>query len=109
MKQLELAETATTTPRKLHRRGAPGTSVAAAHKVDQVGRAQLVLNEIKAAGESGITVKEIAAKHPDVPYPSISARPAALAEAGLIYYKGDTRSGARLMRLTEKALSKVFG
>lgn len=103
MKQLDLTETP---PHKLHRTHAPATSQAAARKVPQITRAQLVLNEIRKAA-NGITIKEIAALHPEIPYPSISARPAALERDGLIYYcEGDERDGARVMRLTEKALSR---
>jgi hypothetical protein len=43
-------------------------------------------------------LKKTRAKHPELPYSSITARPAALEQEGLIYYKGDKRDGCRVMR-----------
>jgi hypothetical protein len=89
-----------TEPRKLHRRNAPPTSVIAANSVSlKSGKLlKLVLNEVDAAGTKGITAKEILSKHPKLPYSSITARPTQLEKARLIYYKGDKRNGARIMR-----------
>jgi hypothetical protein len=84
---------------KLHRSDAPNTSKDAAYAVDVTGRAKLVLDAVKASGELGATVKEIWRDNIDIPYSSISARPAALEEAGLIYYRDEEkRDGARVMR-----------
>lgn len=87
-----------TDPHKLHRTDSPETSKVAARKVDSARLKQFVYDEVKAAGEHGITGKEICAKHTDLPYSSITARPKSLEEDGLIYYRGDKREGARIMR-----------
>ena len=87
-----------TDPHKLHRVDSPGSSKDAAHRVDSARLKQLVYDEVKASGEHGITGKEICKKHPDIPYSSITARPKSLEEDGLIYYRGDRRDGARVMR-----------
>lgn len=93
-----------TEPRKLYRTGSPQTSKDAAYKVDTAGLKQLVLDEVIAAGEHGITAKEILAKHPHLPYSSVTARPADLERDGSIYYHpGEKRGGARVMRATLKA------
>jgi len=97
MTNLDLFEN--TPPHKLHRADAPETSVKAARKVKTARMLALVHDEIKGAGANGITAKEILAKHPSLPYSSITARPKQLEEDGLIFYQGDKRNGARVMRL----------
>jgi len=83
---------------KLHRRGAPDTSVAAAYSVDVSAKEQLVLDLIRSSGERGITYKEMCCARPDIPPTTLSARPKALEEKGFIYYRGDRRDGCRVMR-----------
>ena len=85
-------------PFRLHRTTDPQTSVEAAHKVDTAKMKQLVHQDIIDAGFFGITAREIADRHPDLPYSSVTSRPAELERDGLIYYKGDKRNGARIIR-----------
>lgn len=90
------------TPRHtLHRKDAPETSITAAHTVDVGKMEHFVLSAVEAAGENGKTVKEITAENAHIPYPSISARPTALEKKGLIYYEGDKRDGARIIRASK--------
>ena len=88
---------------KLNRTEAPDTSKAAAKKGSSGELKKLVYDAVVAAGDRGITTKEIRALHPELPYSSVTARPAALEEDGLIFYReGDKRDGCRVMR--DKAL-----
>ena len=82
----------------LHRTDAPETSVQAAMKVSSGKMLELVYSEVVAAGEAGVTTKEIRSKYPFMPYSSITARPATLEELGKIYYRGDKRDKCRIMR-----------
>lgn len=86
---------------KLHRTNAPSTSKAAAYIVDVSQKEKLVLDIIRASGIRGITIKEIFTQCPGEAYGTISARPKALEEKGLIYYAGDKRENARVMRSVE--------
>ena len=88
---------------KLHRKGAPETSVAAAYAVDVTARERLVLDSIKNS-VNGLTIKELARIHPDVPYTTLSARPKGLQEKGLIYYSGDIREKSRVMRAVRQEI-----
>jgi hypothetical protein len=90
-----------TNPIKLAKRDSPQTSKDAAAKVDVRGRQLYVLNHVRNAGMKGITCKEIQALDMSVPYPSISGRPADLERQGFIYFKGDRRDGARVIRAAE--------
>ena len=83
---------------KLYRTDAPQTSIDAAYSVDVTAREKLVLDAIKDSGDHGATIKELARAYPDVPYTTLSARPKALQEKGLIYYAGDVREKSRVMR-----------
>lgn len=85
--------------KKLHRRDAPETSVEAANKVNSGDLKRFVYECVLAAGEKGITAKEIVEANPNMPYSSITARPASLEEEGMIFYMpGEKRDGARVMR-----------
>lgn len=84
---------------KLHRKSDPLTSKAAAYNVDVTGKELFVLSAIRAAGAKGATSKEIALANLNIANSSITARPKGLEEKGLIYYAGDKRDGARVMRL----------
>ena len=96
MSQSELFET----PRHhLHRRDAPQTSVDAAHSIDVTKLEEFVLKQVELAGKNGTTAKQIVADFPDMPYSSLTARPKTLEQRDLIYYEGDRRDGARVMRL----------
>lgn len=85
---------------KLSRSDSPETSKAAARKVNTGDLKLLVLNAVIAAGEYGATTREIRERHPELPYSSITARPADLEQSGLIYYRGDKRKKCRVMRST---------
>ena len=91
---------------KLHRTGAPATSVAAANSISSSDLKKIVYDAVVASGARGITTKEIRAQHPERAYSSITARPVALEEANLIYYAGDKRDDCRIMR--DKSLDKGF-
>ena len=83
---------------KLSRSDDPETSKQAAQDVSSGKMLQLVYDEVVNSGSNGITTKEIRAIHPDLPYSSITARPAQLEEDGLVYYEGDKRDRCRVMR-----------
>ena len=88
-------------PHTLHRADSPKTSVDAAHKVSSGELLKLVYEQAELSGSNGITTKEIRAIYPDIPYSSITARPARLESDGLIHYRGDKRDGCRIMRVME--------
>jgi len=87
-----------TEPYKLHRKNDPFTSKEAAYSVPSGKMRQLVFTLIEESGERGITAKEIMSKHPSIKYSSITARPTELEKLGLIFYKGDKRDSARVIR-----------
>ena len=87
-----------TEPYKLHRKNDPFTSKEAAYSVPSGKMRQLVFTLIEESGERGITAKEIMRKHPSIKYSSITARPTELEKLGLIFYKGDKRDSARVIR-----------
>lgn len=88
---------------QLVRKDAPQTSKDAAHKIanNLSERRKFVLDLIKKAGSEGATVKELWRANPETPYSTISARPLELLKLGLIFYAGDVRDGARVMRAVE--------
>lgn len=88
---------------QLVRKNAPQTSKDAAHKIanNLSERRQFVLDLIKKAGIEGTTVKQLCKENPDTPFSTISARPSELEKLGLIFYNGDTREGARVMRASQ--------
>lgn len=96
MSQSELFETPRHT---LHRANAPKTSVDAAHSIDVTKLEEFVLAQVEKAGRHGVTAKQIVSDFPNMPYSSLTARPKTLEERGLIFYEGDRRGGARVMRL----------
>jgi len=98
MKQADLFEN--TEPHKLHRKNDPETSRAAAYSVSHsLGKTRsFVLGLIEEAGNKGITVKEMNKESPDVCYTALSPRPIELERLNLIFYKGDKRDGARVIR-----------
>jgi len=85
---------------RLARKDSPQTSKDAAEKIAQnlSKRRKFVLDLIKAAGSGGATIKEMWRANPETPYSSISARPLELLKLGLIFYAGDVRDGARVIR-----------
>ena len=87
-----------TPPYKLSRTSDPQTSKDAAQDVSSGKMLKLVYDEVVKFGSNGITTKEIRAIYPDLPYSSITARPAQLEEDGLVYYEGDKRDRCRVMR-----------
>ena len=58
----------------------------------------LVFLEVEQAGQKGITTKEIRARYPNIPYSSITARPAQLEAESKIWYASDKRKACRVMR-----------
>lgn len=88
---------------QLVRKNAPQTSKDAAHKIanNLSERRKFVLDLIKNAGIEGTTVKQLCRENPETPFSTISARPSELEKLGLIFYNGDTREGARVMRAAE--------
>ena len=92
----------TTPESKLARREDPDTSKAAAHKVaGKLGKMQqYVLELVEQAGERGTTIKEMQVlAHPEKRPSSISSRPNELEKKGVVFYAGDKRDGARVIRL----------
>ena len=87
-----------TPPYKLARSNDPETSKQSAQDVSSGKMLKLVYDEVVKFGSNGITTKEIRAIYPDLPYSSITARPAQLEEDGLVYYEGDKRDRCRVMR-----------
>ncbi len=98
MKQVDLFKNIE--PHKLHRKNDPQTSKEAAYSVSHsLGKTRsFVLGLIEEAGNKGITVKEMKAAYPDMGYSTISSRPIELERLGLIFYKGDKRDKARVIR-----------
>lgn len=85
-------------PKKLSRTDSPKTSKSAARKVDTAKLKQFVFEQVEKAGQNGLTAKELVEDNPDYHYSSLTARPASLEKEGKIYYLGDKRDGARIMR-----------
>ena len=87
-------------PHKLYRKNDPKTSKEAAYLVSHsLGKTRsFVLGLIKEAGNKGVTVKEMKKEYPDMGYSTISSRPSELERLNLIFYKGDKRNGARVIR-----------
>ena len=86
---------------KLARRDDPDTSKDAADTVaGKLGKMQTyVLSLVEEAGAKGITTKEMQLAHPEKRPSSLSSRPNELEKKGLVFYAGDKRSGARVIRL----------
>lgn len=59
------------------------------------------------SGDKGLTSTELVKKFPGVKYSTITARPKALLTDGFIYYKGDKREGARVMRATPQGFNEI--
>lgn len=91
--QPSLFDSPPTPPRTLVRTQDPDTSHIAAHTVDASRLEAMVLYDIEAAGEAGLTQDELIALHPEFSYSSITARPAALKRKGLIFDSGERRKG----------------
>jgi len=87
-------------PHKLYRKNDPKTSKEAAYSVSHsLGKTRsFVLGLVEEAGNKGITVKEMNKESPDVCYTALSPRPVELERLNLIFYKGDRRDGARVIR-----------
>ena len=87
-------------PHKLHRKNDPQTSREAAYSVSHsLGKTRsFVLGLIEEADNKGITVKEMKKEYPDMGYSTISSRPSELERLNFIFYKGDKRDGARVIR-----------
>ena len=95
---------------KLARRDDPDTSKDAADKVaGKLGKMQTyVLSLVAEAGERGITTKEMQLAHPENRPSSLSSRPNELEKRGLVFYAGDKRDGARVIRLTKYKQAEVI-
>ena len=77
-----------TEPRFLVRTKDPDTSFDAAEAVNTTALEQLVYEEIKACGAAGVIMDTILARFPTLPYSSITARPKALIDRGLVVDTG---------------------
>jgi|TARA_R110002110_G_scaffold206834_1_gene419032 hypothetical protein len=87
-----------TEPHKLHRKNDPLTSIESAYAVPSGKMRQLVLDQILEAGEKGITIKEMVFNNQNIPTSSITSRPNELEKLNLIFYRGDKRNHARVIR-----------
>lgn len=86
-----------TAPRKLHRKDAPDTSVAAAHKVDTKKDEQKVHDFIKEAYPNGMTLKDLQPLM-GKDRSAFSGRISALLRKELIVDTGERRDGCRVVR-----------
>ena len=77
-----------TEPRFLVRTKDPDTSFDAAEAVNTTALEQLVYEEIKVCGAAGVIMDTILARFPTLPYSSITARPKALIDRGLVVDTG---------------------
>lgn len=85
-------------PNKLHRKNDPLTSRDAAFSTNIAKSRKFVLDLIEQAGSRGRTIKEMTTENPNVPTSSISSRPNELEKLGLVFYAGDKRDRARVIR-----------
>ena len=77
----------------LFRKGASDTSIEAANSIKTPTLEQMIYKVIKASRKKGITQDELLALFPDLSYSSVTARPAALKEQGLVVDSGRRRPG----------------
>jgi hypothetical protein len=82
-----------TSVRRLFRKNAIDTSIEAAVKLDVTGLELLVLQRIRKSRKKGITATELLSAFPHLPYSSVTARPAALKDKGLVVDTGLRRPG----------------
>jgi DNA-binding MarR family transcriptional regulator len=87
--------------RALYRKGDPDTSRDAALRVDVTALEAMVLKAIRAHGRAGVTGKELAEQFSEYPYSSITARPKALKDKGLVVSTGERRDGAYVLVTVE--------
>ena len=87
-----------TEPHKLYRKNDPFTSKEAAYSVPSGKMRKFVFAQIEEAGEKGITIKEMVFNNPHIPTSSITSRPIELEKLELIFYRGDKRNSARVIR-----------
>jgi hypothetical protein len=86
-------ETFGTEPHKLHRTNDPITSAIAAESVDTNKYEKLVYDFIRAAGVQGVIQDDILRAYPDLPYSTLTARPSALIDKGLVVRLNEVRHG----------------
>jgi hypothetical protein len=79
--------------RHLSRAESPGTSKAAAASIPVTDLEALILQAIRLSGPHGMTQDELLQQFPSLSYSSVTARPAALKERGLIVDSGLKRKG----------------
>jgi len=96
---------------KLRRNNDPSTSHDAAEMVNTTRLEAEVYNFIKSCGDDGATIAQCVIHFNPTSQSSITSRPAALERKGLIYYKGDTRTGAsnrqqRVMRVDRRKVNQ---
>lgn len=82
-----------TPPHKLVRHIGPKTSIDAACKVITSKREKMVYEAIQSFGAQGCIIDQVRAIYPNLPYSTITARPAALIEKGLIIDTGAEKKG----------------
>ena len=90
-----------TPPYKIARTTDPETSKEAAKIAPTGALRQFVLAEVVKAGKNGVTAKELCKENPDKSHSGITSRPNELEKAGLVFYRGDKRDGARIIRAAE--------
>ena len=87
-----------TEPHKLHRKNDPITSKEAAYSSPSGKMRKFVFAQIEEAGERGTTIKKMVFNNPEIPSSSITSRPNELEKLELIFYRGDKRANARVIR-----------
>ena len=100
-----------TPPHELHRTTGPDTSAEAAEALDTTKLEEAVYNFIKSCGDDGATIAQCVVHFNPTSQSSITSRPAALERKGLIYYEGDTRTGAsnrqqRVIRVNRRKVNQ---
>ena len=83
-----------TDPYLLAKSDDPHTSKEAAEAFDTTRLEADVYNYIRSSGDAGVTIAQCVLHFNPTSQGSITSRPAALERKGLIYYAGDTRTGA---------------
>ena len=78
---------------QLYRRNASDTSIEAANSIDISRLEKMILEDIELSGVWGMTQDDLIHMHPGYSYSSITARPSALKNKGLIFDSGERRAG----------------
>jgi hypothetical protein len=79
--------------KRLVRRNAIDTSIEAAKSLNVTALELLILQRIRKSKKKGMTASELLASFPNLSYGSVTARPAALKDKGLVVDTGLRRPG----------------